>query len=168
MCLGTPPADPRLVALVRVRDAAIDPPKNIHGAAVDQGDGAPPALRPLTLLAWPASGRGAPPAILPPIFKPWRSSGQSSGRGMLPKIQPPNIYGLAVEGGRTRLRSPLNLVAWLSTGREAPHTILPPPRYLRHGGRQEPQHSRRGGRLGRGCASDTPSAIRDPRPVVFP
>ena len=35
MCLGTPPADPRLVALVRVRDAAIDPPKNIH----DKSDG---------------------------------------------------------------------------------------------------------------------------------
>ena len=103
---GTPSADPLTLASIGERDAVIEPPTNIRGAAVVPVEGAPPVFPPLTLVPWPLSGRESPPEILHPIFAAWRSS---RGRVRL-RHSPrrPSSCGLH-RGGRRRINPPPNI-----------------------------------------------------------
>ena len=93
----------------------------------------------MLLVLWPPSGRGGAHAIPPQTFLARRSSGGrvhlwSSSRRTSAAIfreggaagdPPPNIYGVAVIRGEDAplVLLPPTLIAWPSSGRDAPATL---------------------------------------------
>ena len=128
---GPPPVEPRRVAILQEGDAAGDPPPTFAVLRLSGGrmrlQHSP--CRPSSRGLCPGGRRrGRSPPLM---FAARRSSGgwvrlwfssrqtytANFREGVAAGDPPPNIYGVAVEGGRTRLRSPPNLVAWLSSER---------------------------------------------------